>query len=249
MSAQETGAWFHTTSWALVVGARADRGDLELLLRAYWSPVYAFVRKKGFSPHDAADLTQEFLAEVLIGRNLISKADQSRGRFRSFLKAALTNFLIDHRRKVRSKKAMPDAGIASMDALSGGSGGGGGGGGVAVEPESRDEPANAFDRQWAAAVLALTIERVESSCKQEGLDQQWTAFRINVLSPMTKKTRPMSMERLAETVGATGPEQASNMIQTVKRRFKRMLRQVVSETVSDPEQVEDELASLKTFFQ
>jgi len=248
MSAQETGAWFHTTSWALVVGARADRGDLELLLRAYWSPVYAFVRKKGFSPHDAADLTQEFLAEVLIGRDLINKADQSRGRFRSFLKTAIGNFLIDHRRRVRSKKAMPESGLTSTEALGNASSGGVGAGG-GTDRDTREAPAHAFDRQWAAAVLALTIERVESSCKQEGLDQQWTAFHINILSPMTKKTRPMSMERLAETVGATGPEQASNMIQTVKRRFKRMLRQVVSETVSDPDQVEDELASLKTFFQ
>lgn len=232
-----------------MVGARADRGDLELLLRAYWSPVYAFVRKKGFGPHDAADLTQEFLAEVLIGRDLISKADQSRGRFRSFLKAALSNFLIDHRRKARSKKAMPKSGITSVDALQGGSGNVGAGAGGPVDAESRDEPAHAFDRQWAAAVLALTIERVESSCKQEGLEQQWSAFRINVLLPMTSKTRPMSMERLAETVGATGPDQVSNMIQTVKRRFKRTLRQVVSETVTDPDQVEDELANLKTFFQ
>jgi len=240
MSVQETGAWFHTTSWALVISARADRGDLELLLRAYWSPVYAFIRKKGFGPHDAADLTQEFLADVLVGRDLIGKADQARGRFRSFLKTALRNFLIDHRRKAGSRKASPEFGLMQVEDA-----------GQMADDGSQpaaDEPSNAFDRQWAAAVLALAIERVESSCKQEGLDQQWTAFRINVLGPLTKKTRPLTMENLAETVGATGPEQVSNMIQTVKRRFRRTLRQVVAETVNDPEQVEDELANLRTFF-
>jgi len=238
MSAQETGAWFHTTSWGLVLGARADKSDLEVLLRAYWSPVYAFIRKKGFGPHDAADLTQEFLSEVLVGRDLIGKADPSRGRFRSFLKTALRNFLVDHRRKRGAKKSSPELGITSVDDPSA----------ISAESNPNDAPSHAFDRQWAAAVLALTIERVESSCKEEGLDQQWQAFRINVLGPLTKKTRPMTMEELAEMVGAVSPDQVSNMIQTVKRRFRRTLRQVVGETVSDPGQLEEELMNLRTFF-
>src|SRR5262245_28605206 len=77
MTVGETGAWFQTTSWALVQSAQGSRADMEILLRAYWSPVYAFIRKKGYGYHDAADLTQEFLAEVLVGRDLIGKADPS----------------------------------------------------------------------------------------------------------------------------------------------------------------------------
>lgn len=236
---QETGAWFHTTSWALVISAREDRGDLEVLLRAYWSPVYAFIRKKGFSQHDAADLTQEFLADVLVGRDLIGKADPTRGRFRSFLKTALRNYLVDHRRKKGSRKSSPVSPSLTIDT----------GEIPVVGVEDADQSSLAFDRQWAATILALTIERVESSCRQEGLDQQWSAFRINVLGPLTRKVRPMSMESLASVVGAASAEQVSNMLQTVKRRFRRTLRQVVSETVSDPAQVDEEIASLRDYFQ
>lgn len=236
---QETGAWFHTTSWALVLGARADKGDLEVLLRAYWSPVYAFIRKKGFGPHDAADLTQEFLSDVLVGRDLIGKADPMRGRFRSFLKTALRNYLVDHRRKVGSRKSGPNAAPNGLDAAEM----------ATTNPDESDISSRAFDRQWAATILALTIERVEASCRQEGLDQQWSAFKINVLGPLTRKVRPMSMESLASVVGAASAEQVSNMLQTVKRRFRRTLRQVVSETVHDPEQIDDELANLRDYFQ
>jgi RNA polymerase sigma-70 factor (ECF subfamily) len=241
MGASETGAWFQTTSWALVLSARGSRADLELLLRAYWSPVYAFIRAKGFAHHDASDLTQEFLAEVLVGRDLIAKADPLRGRFRSFLKSALRNFLIDQHRRSNSKRAAPTAPLTSVDS-----------GPEAADPVSRDggggEPAAAFDRQWAAAVLALTIERTEASCKQDGMDQQWSAFRAVVLAPLTGRVRPPAMDTLAERLGATSPAQVSNMIQTVKRRFRRILHQVVSETVTDPTDVQDEIASLQKFF-
>jgi RNA polymerase sigma-70 factor (ECF subfamily) len=223
-----------------VLSARGSRADLELLLRAYWSPVYAFIRAKGFGHHDASDLTQEFLAEVLVGRDLISKADPLRGRFRSFLKSALRNFLIDQHRRSSSKRAAPNAPLTSVDS-----------GPEAPDPATRDpggEPAAAFDRQWAAAVLAIAIERTEAACKQDGMEQQWAAFRAVILAPLTGRVKPPAMDALAERLGAASPAQVSNMIQTVKRRFRRMLQQVVSETVTDPQDVDDELASLQRFF-
>jgi RNA polymerase sigma-70 factor (ECF subfamily) len=238
MGASETGAWFQTTSWALVLSAKGSRADLELLLRAYWTPVYAFIRAKGFAHHDASDLTQEFLAEVLVGRDLIAKADPLRGRFRAFLKSALRNFLIDQHRRSSAKRAAPAGPISSVDA-----------GPEAADHASRDqEPAAAFDRQWAAAVLALAIERTEAACKQDGMDQQWAAFRAVVLSPLTGRVRAPSMEALAERLGATSPAQVSNMIQTVKRRFRKALEQVVAETVTDPGEIGDELNALQRFF-
>jgi DNA-directed RNA polymerase specialized sigma24 family protein len=239
MNSDQTGAWFHTTSWGLVISARANAGDLELLLRAYWSPVYAFIRKKGYGTHDASDLTQEFLSEVLVARDLIGKADPSRGRFRSFLKSALRNFLIDQHRNAHSRRAAPRDGVASINASPT----------PADESLAVDEPTGAFDRQWAAAVLALTIERTEGACRQEGLDAQWTAFSMHVLRPLLGKTRGVALEEIARKVGATGPAQVSNMVQTIKRRFRKMLRQVVAETVSRESDVDDELASLKRFFE
>ncbi len=238
MSSEGTAAWFHTTSWGLVVGARHDAGDLECLLRAYWSPVYAYVRAKGYGPHDAADLTQEFLSEIVLGRNLISKADPSRGRFRAFLKSALRNFLVDQHRKETTARAAPKDGHFVGD----------GAGLASHEPSASDASGSAFDRQWAAAVLALTIERVEAACAQEGLRDHWKAFSIAVLGPVRGRVRPVSMDDLAQRVGADSPARVSNMVQTIKRRFRRTLRQVIAETVESPEDVERELGELGSAF-
>ncbi|MBY0311649.1 MAG: sigma-70 family RNA polymerase sigma factor [Phycisphaerales bacterium] len=99
-----TAASFQSTLWALVLGARGDRHALEQLLRAYWAPVYAFIRRQGYSGHDASDLTQEFLSQVVIGRDMVGRANPERGRFRAFLKQALRNFLIDQHRLGRVSK-------------------------------------------------------------------------------------------------------------------------------------------------
>ncbi len=218
--------------------AQGSRADMEILLRAYWSPVYAFIRKKGYGYHDASDLTQEFLAEVLVGRDLIGKADPSRGRFRAFLKSALRNFLIDRHRRGGAKRAAPATPIVQVDGESA----------PDNEPRADDASSNAFDRQWAASILAIAIERTEAACRQDGMDVQWLAFRAVVLAPLNGRVKPPSMDELAQRIGATGGAQVSNMVQTVKRRFRRVVRQVVAETVSDPEQVEDELANLQRFF-
>ena len=230
MDPGQTAASFHTTSWALVIGARGDRATLERLLRAYWSPVYGFIRRQGYGSHDASDLTQEFLSQVVIGRDLIGKADPERGRFRSFLKQSLRNYLVDHHRSRRSR----GVGAVSVD--------------ESLNESPADTSASAFDRDWAAAVIELALQRTEEGCRQDGLDGHWVAFSANVVGPTIRKTNPLPLDELARRIGAADATQASNMLQTVKRRFRRMLREVVAETVADPSHIEQELADLRTCF-
>jgi RNA polymerase sigma-70 factor (ECF subfamily) len=93
--------WFATTHWSVVLGAargtspQADAA-LEALCRTYWYPLYAYVRRQGHSAHDAQDLTQAFF-ERLLAKNFLAHVDRSKGRFRSFLLAALKHFLADER--------------------------------------------------------------------------------------------------------------------------------------------------------
>ena len=101
VNAHATASRFQTTSWTLIVRARASRADLQELLSVYWSPVYAYLRRRGHDPHDAADLTQGFLSEVVLDRGFVERADPARGRFRSFLLSALRKFVIDEHRRVR----------------------------------------------------------------------------------------------------------------------------------------------------
>ena len=102
-----------------------------------------------------------------------------------------------------------------------------------------------FDREWAAAVIELALNRLEESCLADGMEAHWRGFGTNILGPALRRTSPLPMSRLAAQIGAADETQASNMLQTVKRRFRRILREVVAETVSDPAQVEAELAELR----
>ncbi len=228
-----THAWFDSTSWSLILRAQHDPGDLEKLLRAYWSPVYAYVRRKGFSTHDASDITQDFLTQVVLGRDFLGRADKGRGTFRAFVKTSLRNFLIDHQRRMARRR-----GDVSLDepALNLGSG---------ERAREDSAPSDAFDRQWAAAVLAVTVERLRAGCETDGLKAHWRAFELNVLRPITKGTQPLPMDELARLVEARDAAHASNMIVSVKRRFRATLRKVVGETVAAPAQVEEEITAIK----
>ena len=96
--------------------------------------------------------------------------------------------------------------------------------------------------------MEATLQRLEEVCKQDGMEPHWAAFNLNVLGPTVRKTEPLSMQDLAARIGAVDASQASNMLQTVKRRFRRVLREVVADTVQDPAMVEDELNDLREHF-
>ena len=119
----EAGGVFATTHWSVVLAAGLDspspeaNGALAELCRTYWYPLYAFVRRKGHSPHDAQDLTQAFFARLL-EKNYVAQADRERGRFRTFLLAALTHFLADEWDKTRRLKRGGGREIISFDAAS-----------------------------------------------------------------------------------------------------------------------------------
>ena len=271
MDPNNTAASFQSTIWSLVLGAAGrDRASLEHLLRAYWSPVYAFIRRQGYSGHDASDLTQEFLTQVVLGRDLAARANPEKGRFRSFMKQALRNFLIDQHRMGRHHKghsarhqqgvpaseagerpersdgdrfkpAHPAAAVSMNDPSASHYG-------STIPDTSNPETDAHFDREWAAAVIEQTLDKLEEACLADGMEGHWEAFSLNVLGPALRGTRPVPMDELAKRVGAIDATQASNMLQTIKRRFRRTLREVISETVADSANVEPELSELKSFF-
>src|SRR5438046_738406 len=99
---------FRQTHWSLVrraggIDSPESREALEALCRAYWFPIYAFVRRQGHSSHDAQDLTQDFFARLLASDS-IARADPRQGKFRTFLLGALKHFLTDERRKASARK-------------------------------------------------------------------------------------------------------------------------------------------------
>ena len=103
-----TRAWFTTTHWSVIIAARdvaspASTAALERLCRAYWPPVYSFIRREGFGPDDAKELTQEFLSR-LVHKEWLNHLKHQDGKFRTFLLTVLKNFLSDERDRAKAQK-------------------------------------------------------------------------------------------------------------------------------------------------
>ncbi|QYK48295.1 MAG: sigma-70 family RNA polymerase sigma factor [Phycisphaeraceae bacterium] len=238
-------AAFRTTRWSLVLRAQGSGTELDQLLRLYWRPVYAWLRRQRRSRHDASDLTQSFICDVVLARDLLAKAEKGRGRFRSYLLTALSRFLIDeHRHRTASTRA-PATPVRSLDAPAFAHPERGRPLLDAAEPSPTDDPVRAFERQWATTVIELALERFERKCVEEGLDAQHTAFMLNVVAPATRGSKSQSLEALAKSLGLSDWTKAGSTIQTAKRRFRRELERVVLETLEDPRDLADELRAIR----
>jgi len=229
-------------------------------LRAYWSPVYAYIRRTGKSRADAEELTQEFVRQVVLGRGLFARADSEKAKFRTFLRAALRNFLVD----MATSKA---AKARQLERPTGGDGVGGG----FPEPAETDDPDLAFDRQWAAGLLSAALDRTRGHCEQSGMYDHWRLFEAAYIEPLRRgawvpthtpapnpapnptpssgpdvSSPPPGVPASEVVVGAsmTGhagqalamgldPSKAESMVQTVRRVFRRNFRAVVAETVKE----------------
>ncbi len=230
-----SGSAFLSTQWSLVLAAPDDPGVLDTLIRRYLGPIYAYIRRAGSSRDQAADLTQEFVSRVILDRGLLTRADPARGRFRTFLKASLSNFLVDQHRRAHTRAHAPASPVLEGLRLDD------------LEPSSTDDPGAAFDKQWATSVLSTALERVRSDCQGCGQGAHWDAFSATVIEPALRHTTPPGLEPLAQKLGLSDPAQVSSMIQTVRRKFRRVLLQVIEDTLADPALAPEELTDLRRF--
>lgn len=225
---------FATTHWGMVHGARGDREQLDLLLRRYQPALLSYVRALGIAEAEAHDAVQDFIVRVLLGRDLLGRADPARGRFRSLLKTALRNEVHDRRRAERSRKKVQ--GNAPADGVFADLGG----------STSEDVAEAAYDRAWAATVLSESMRRVERACRSASMETHWLAFERNVIGPASRGLVPMPLDQLAAELGVADAQTVSNMLQTVRRKVRRAMEDVVRETVAGGDaEVEEELRELR----
>jgi len=156
---------FATTHWSVVLAARDGdsplaREALETLCRAYWYPIYVYVRRKGYSPEDAQDLTQEFFAQ-LIAKDHLRLADRGRGKFRTFLLAMLDHFMAREWSRAHRQKRGGQFKIVSLDQWPPEER-------YRLEPADNDTPEKKFLRQWALTVLKHTLNDLEQECETQG---------------------------------------------------------------------------------
>ncbi|MGO8929160.1 MAG: RNA polymerase sigma factor [Limisphaerales bacterium] len=226
---------FATTHWSVVLAA--GRGDvpqareaLETLCQTYWHPLYAYVRRRGYSPADAEDLTQEFFA-WLLERDWLGVADQQRGRFRSFLLTSFSRFLANEWDKARTQKRGGGRIVALRfdDAEAG----------RAHEPVDNDTPEQIFEWRWALTLLDHVMRRLSAEFARDGKAELFEALKPCLLGERTAQPYATLASKLAMTEGSV-----KVAVHRLRQRYRQLLRNEIANTVTKPEEVEDELRYL-----
>jgi DNA-directed RNA polymerase specialized sigma24 family protein len=230
---------FLTTQWSLIENIKTDQdrdGTLvNFLLQQYWKPVYCYLRRKGHDNEQAKDLAQDFFHEIVLNRDLVGRAEQVRGRFRSFLLFALNEFLTKQRLKENARKRNPKGKLISLDM-----------GDVPTLPQSVESasPEESFHYAWLSALLERVLAEVRSDCEREGLEAHWRLFDQRVVKPIMGGQCPVSLAELSQAQGIGDVKEASNRVITVKRRFRKALMQHVRRTLLSGDQASEEMEEL-----
>jgi DNA-directed RNA polymerase specialized sigma24 family protein len=234
---------FLTTHWSLVEHIQSDddkdRALIGLLLDRYWKPVYCYLRHKGYGNEDAKDLTQGFFHEVVLNKDLVGRADQSKGRFRTFLLHALDQYLSNKKRKQTTQKRSPKGKLVSFDII-----------GPPSLPEaiSRLNPEDSYNYAWTASMLEQVFSEVEARCLEDDLETHWRVFQDKVVQPILGDTPPPSFADICEKYGIDDQKKAANMITTVKRRLQKALKQYLRNTATSDDEIHEEFAEIVQFF-
>jgi RNA polymerase sigma-70 factor (ECF subfamily) len=237
------GGTFLTTHWSLLEHIQSDGDkDRELigfLLDRYWKPVYCFLRHKGYSNEEAKDLTQGFFHEIVLEKDLMERADQSKGRFRTFLLHALEQYLLNEKRRQNTQKRSPKGKLVSFDIIN-----------PPALPEavSKLEPEDSFNYAWTASMLDQVLSEVEERCLEDDLETHWRVFQDRVARPILENTSPLSFAEVCQKYGIDDQKKAANMVTTVKRRLQKALKQYIRNTATSDDEIHKEFAEIVQFF-
>lgn len=231
---------FQTTHWSEIRKAKTwsktrQRVIINGLIRQYWKPVYCYLRLKGYDNERAKDLTQGFFHEIVLGRHLIEQANETKGRFRTFLLRALDHYRISVRRAEMAGKRHPKETLTSIEDFD-----------EASLPLASKEmkPDEAFTYIWASALLDEVIAEVGQGCCRDSKQIHWNLFCARVLEPIMSGKEPPPLQELCKRFGINSGTKASNMIVTVKRRFQRAISACVRQHVNSDEEVSQEIRDL-----
>ena len=233
---------FVTTRWSLILSGSGSKGKeqetrsaLAELCRIYWRPIFAFICQRGYSSHDAEDLTQDFFVIILEG-NWLQNADPSRGRFRSLLLKSLQNFLNDAADRIHARKRGGDVSFISWDAW------------VSEVPSQLSmstqrldslPPERLFDVRWAATVVERALRRLREECERQGRQRVFDVLSVY----LTVERDDVSCASLATTLGIT-QSTVKKLLYRMRQRYRWLLRDEVAQTVENPADIEDELRYL-----
>lgn len=227
---------FAATRWSVVVAAgdwqagSESRRAMDELARAYWFPLYAYLRRKGNPPAQAEDLVQGFFARLL-EKDVLAAADRSRGRFRSFLLASLNHYLANEWDKARAAKRGGGVRAISLEGMDAESR-------YAAEPVDAMTPERVFERRWALAVLDQVLEHLREDYRRRGQGELLAALEPTLVG--------QSAETYAQVGDRLGLSEAAVKVAAhrLRRRYRELLREEIAQTVSEASLVDEEIRQL-----
>jgi RNA polymerase sigma-70 factor (ECF subfamily) len=224
---------FDVTRWSIVLAARGDepaaREAMEYLCANYWYPLYAFVRRQRHDPHDAHDLTQAFFARLL-EKGWLDRVAREKGKFRSFLLAAMKHFLANERDRDRALKRGGGRALISLDAQTAESR-------YAVETVDGLTPEKIFERRWALQLLEQVLNRLRAEFVAGGKTDLFDQLKSTLSGQ--EATWGEIANRLAMTEGAV--KVAAHRL---RRRYRELIREEIAQTVGNERDVDEELRDL-----
>lgn len=228
--------WFTTTHWSVVMSAGArpspqSEAALATLCETYWFPLYAYVRRLGYSAHDAQDLTQGFFARFL-EKDYLKDVAHNRGKFRSFLLVALKHFLSHQRESARAQKRGGGRVAFSLDFQ-------GAEDRYRLEPADLETPERLYQRRWALMLLDRVIGRLEHEHRTAGKLESFAILK----EFLTAGDASPPYRQVAEALGIS-PGAVKVAVHRLRRRYRELLKDEIAQTVTEPTEVDDELREL-----
>jgi RNA polymerase sigma-70 factor (ECF subfamily) len=227
---------FVTTHWSLVLSARDPQSPrsaeaLEKLCRAYWYPLYAYVRRTGQSRENAEDLTQAFFARLL-EKNYLEAAEPERGRFRSFLLMALKRFMANEWHKAHAQKREGSRRHLPLPLDTAETR-------YAREPVNTATPEQAFEKQWALTLLETVLSQLRTDYEQDGKGRLFEALKPCLLG--SRELQPYA-ELAAALKMSEGAVKVA--VHRLRERYRERLKAEIANTVASPADVAAELRHL-----
>jgi RNA polymerase sigma factor (sigma-70 family) len=227
---------FPHTRWSVVLAAtqgewRESAAALDVICRAYWYPLYAYVRRCGKSSPDAQDLTQEFFRRLLEKRWL-GDADRAKGKLRTFLITALKNFMANEWRHASARRRGGAATHVQVDTTFAESR-------YAADPAARLPAEEIFDRQWALTLLDLTLERLRMEFAESGRPNDFEVLKGSLMAARGEIDYAVLAAELKASEGAVRVA-----VHRLRKRFREVYRDEISQTLPEGADIDDELRHL-----
>ena len=202
------------------------------LFQTYWYPLYAYIRRRGYSQHDSEDLVQAFCLH-LQEKHVVMKADPQRGKFRSFLLTSLQNFLANEKEHAHAKKRGGGQELIRLDAQSAETR-------YRLEPADSLTPETIFEMRWAHALLEQTLAGLRADFHGRGKDRLFDGLSSFLTSDLHEESYQEAANRLRLPLSSI-----KTTIFRLRRDYRSRLREEIGRTVSSPDEVDDELRHLR----